>query len=189
LLNRTKDHIFGSYFRFMKKEKKITDANTQDHILSEPIMPYAVPPETLGARTINLMGMAGKMTAGSVRNDNDLIDIIRAGIPKQAMTHFMDVANLTMLEMAAIIHTTDRTLRRYQPQQKLPQEQSERMVEMARLYTRGAEVFHGMGKFIKWMETNILPLGNKKPKEYLDTSIGINLLMDELGRIEHGVFA
>ena len=91
--------------------------------------------------------------------------------------------------MAAIVHTSDRTLRRYTANQKLSQEQSERMIEMARLYSRGEEVFGTMDKFKQWMDNTILALGNKKPKEYLDTSMGINMLMNELGRIEHGIFA
>ena len=92
-------------------------------------------------------------------------------------------------EMASIIHTSDRTLRRYTPQQKLSQEQSERMVEMARLYSRGEEVFGTMEQFRQWMDSVLLPFGNKKPKEFLDTSLGIAMIMDELGRIEHGIFA
>jgi putative toxin-antitoxin system antitoxin component (TIGR02293 family) len=91
--------------------------------------------------------------------------------------------------MAAITHTSDRTLRRYKPQQKLSQEQSERMIELARLYSRGETVFGSITAFRQWMDTTLLPLGNKKPKAFLDTSLGINMLLDEIGRIEHGIFA
>jgi putative toxin-antitoxin system antitoxin component (TIGR02293 family) len=54
---------------------------------------------------------------------------------------------------------------------------------------RGEEVFGEMNLFKEWMNRNLRALGNKKPKEFLDTSIGIHFIMDELGRIEHGVFA
>jgi len=141
------------------------------------------------ARPIGLMGMEGKRGFADIKNDNDYISVIRTGIPKQAMTHLMQVADLTLTEMAAIIHTSDRTLRRYGPQQKLSQEQSERMVEIAKLYSRGEEVFGSMDEFRQWMDAILLPFGNKKPKDYLDTSLGINMIMDELGRIEHGIFA
>jgi putative toxin-antitoxin system antitoxin component (TIGR02293 family) len=139
-------------------------------------------------RPIGLMGMEGKRGFADIRNDNDYISVIRTGIPKQAMTHLMQVADLTLTEMAAIIHTSDRTLRRYTPQQKLSQEQSERMVEIAKLYSRGEEVFGSLDEFRQWMNTVLLPFGNKKPKDYLDTSLGINMIIDELGRIEHGIF-
>jgi len=39
------------------------------------------------------------------------------------------------------------------------------------------------------MNTVLLPFGNKKPKEFLDTSLGIRMILDELGRIEHGILA
>jgi len=143
----------------------------------------------IAGRSVMLMGMEGKKGFAGISNDNDLISLIRAGIPKQAMTHLMDVADITLTEMASIIHTTDRTLRRYTAQQKLSQEQSERMIEMARLYSRGEETFGTMDNFKVWMDTALAALGNKKPKTFLDTSLGINMLMNELGRIEHGILA
>ena len=174
------------------KTKKITDYEHHEgapNLVSEPVIAYTMPGNSIAARAIVLMGMEGKRDFAGIRNENDFIDIIRTGIPKQAMTRLMDVAEISLNEMAAIIHTSDRTLRRYTPQQKLSQDQSERMIEMARLYTRGEEVFGTMELFREWMDTTLLPLGNKKPKTFLDTSLGIGMLMDELGRIEHGIFA
>jgi uncharacterized protein (DUF2384 family) len=46
-----------------------------------------------------------------------------------------------------------------------------------------------LSAFRKWMDTPLLPFGNKKPKELLDTLLGIRLITEELGRIEHGIFA
>ena len=105
------------------------------------------------------------------------------------MTPLMDIADISLNEMASIVHTSDRTLRRYTSQQNLSQEQSERVVEMARLYSRGEEVFGTLDKFRQWKDATLLPFGNKKPKAFLDTSLGIGMIMDELGRIEHGILA
>ena len=172
-----------------KKAGYDTDDDTSGSV-SEPMYTYGhTPPDPAQARMIGLMGMDGKRGFADIKNDSDFIKIIRNGIPKQVMTHLMEVADLSLTEMAAIVHTSDRTLRRYTPQQKLSQEQSERMIEMARLYSRGEEVFGSMNSFKEWMNTILLPFGNKRPKEFLDTSIGINMLMNELGRIEHGIFA
>lgn len=175
------------------KTKKISNYITNDtdkEIVSEPFEIYgSYPQDPIAARTIGLMGMQGKHDFAQIKNDNDFIRVIRNGIPKQAMTHLMDIADLSLMEMANIIHTTDRTLRRYSPTQKLPIEQSEGIVEMAMLYSRGEEVFGTMEKFREWMNTALQPFGNKKPKEFLDTSLGIGMIMDELGRIEHGIFA
>ena len=46
--------------------------------------------------------------------------------------------------MSDILHTTDRTLRRYTEDTVLNPKQSERALEIARLYTRGTEVFESL---------------------------------------------
>jgi len=166
-----------------------TDTDSRASVVSEPTVAYGYPQDPMAARTITLMGMEGKKDFTGIKNDNDFINLIRTGIPKQAMTHLMDVTDISLIEMANIIHTTDRTLRRYSPTQKLPVEQSERVVEIARLYRRGEDVFGSMEQFRQWMDSVLLPFGNKKPKEFLDTSMGIGMIMDELGRIEHGILA
>ena len=57
------------------------------------------------------------------------------------------------------------------------------------LYKRGTEVFGNDESFQAWMDTKSIPLGNIKPRDLLDTTYGINMVADEIGRIEHGIFA
>jgi len=57
------------------------------------------------------------------------------------------------------------------------------------LLEKGAEVFGNEPKFDLWLNTENLALGNIKPKSLFDSTFGINLLIDELTRIEHGVLA
>ncbi len=119
----------------------------------------------------------------------DFIDMIRKGVSRKSLDHLMDITGITASEMASIMHTSDRTLRRYTASKLLNPEQSERVIEIARLYSRGEEVFGSLDAFKQWIESNVIALGNKKPKDFLDTSFGIEMLMEELGRIEHGIFA
>jgi putative toxin-antitoxin system antitoxin component (TIGR02293 family) len=91
--------------------------------------------------------------------------------------------------MAILMRLSDRTLRRYNPQTLLNPEQSERVIELSRLYSRGEDVFGNLDNFKEWMNSTVMALGNIKPKTLLDTSLGIDILMNELGRIEHGIFA
>lgn len=135
------------------------------------------------------MGMASTSSFSGVNSNNDFIAIIRKGVPKKALDNLINSTGISPTEIAHIIGTSDRTLRRYTPKQKLNPEQSERIIELAKLYSRGEEVFGRIDDFNVWMNTSLIALGNKKPKEYMDTSIGIDLLMNEIGRIEHGIFA
>lgn len=53
---------------------------------------------------------------------------------------------------------------------------------------RAEEVF-GDSKTAKgWLNSKVWALGNKTPKEWIEESDeGFNLVMNELGRIEHGI--
>lgn len=140
-------------------------------------------------RSLALMGVANVAPFNTVENVADFIVCIREGVPKKALDNLIEVTGITTLEMADIVRTSDRTLRRYTAKQKLNAEQSERVIELAKVYSRGEEVFGTLDAFKEWMNSTVMALGNKKPKEFLDTSMGIEMLMDELGRIEHGIFA
>ena len=140
-------------------------------------------------RALTLMGVASSAPFNAVENVADFIHCIRAGVPKKALDNLIEVTGINAAEMAGIVRTSDRTLRRYSANQKLNAEQSERVIELAKVYSRGEEVFGSIDAFREWMNGAVLALGNKKPKEFLDTSLGIEMLMDELGRIEHGIFA
>ena len=140
-------------------------------------------------RVLSLLSLENEKNFDSLKSKTDSIGFIRKGVPKKAVDELCDITGFSALEMANILHTTDRTLRRYTANQLLNPEQSERLVELAFLYARGEEVFNTMDQFKLWMSSPVMALGNKMPKEFLDTSMGIDMLMDELGRIEYGIFA
>ncbi len=168
--------------------KKYNTPPASGNQLQEPAVAYySVQDSNWDA--LKLMGLDTEGNFEPVKNTVDFINRIREGISKAALDHLSAIIGLSGAEMAGIVHTSDRTLRRYSPDQKLTADQSERIVELAKLYARGAGVFDSLELFKIWMSTPIDALGAKKPKEFLDTSMGIDLLMDELGRIEHGIFA
>ncbi len=173
---------------------KRSHGHTENNMVEEPAAIYytsgiAASLQNFIARSIHLLGMNGIASFSNIRSTSDFIAVIRNGVPKKALDNLVDNTGITIPEMSRIIRTSDRTLRRYTPTQKLNAEQSERLIELAKLYSRGEEVFGNMDLFKAWMDSSVMALGNKKPKEFLDTSIGIDLLMNELGKIEQGIFA
>jgi len=117
------------------------------------------------------------------------LSVIRGGLPRQSLDFLLEKTGLSIFEMAHILDTTDRTLRRHEGHVLLSREHSERLLEIAQLYSFGESVFGELGVFRQWMDAAVPALGGQKPKSFLDTSLGINMLMAQLGRIEHGVFA
>ncbi|HXL58848.1 MAG TPA: antitoxin Xre-like helix-turn-helix domain-containing protein [Chitinophagaceae bacterium] len=189
-----------------KKNSTKTKSSPQRFIVEEPEAAYHIMPknnlrvahtginkestqENYIKRSLELMGMMAVKPFSEVENVSDFINCIREGVPKQALDNLINITGITINEISNIIRTSDRTLRRYTPKQKLNAEQSERVIELAKLYSRGEEVFGSLDAFKEWMDSTVMALGNKEPKEFLDTSLGIEMLMNELGRIEQGIFA
>ncbi|MFT3904254.1 MAG: DUF2384 domain-containing protein [Niabella sp.] len=173
----------------MKNRKDTYQPQTEElPVVQEAALAYNFS-EKNATGPLALMGLEGNRNIDNIQNTSDFINYIREGVPKKSLDHLALEIGLSASEIAAVIHTSERTLRRYTPAQKLNTEQSERVVELARLYAKGAEVFGDLEQFKAWMASPVGALGDKKPKEFLDTSMGIGMLTEELGRIEHGIFA
>ena len=124
-----------------------------------------------------------------ISSDSERLKLIKSGVSKRILNHMMAAMEISLEDMADILHTTDRTLRRYDDNTILNMEQSERILELVKLYGYGKAVFGNMDKFKLWVNDSIMALGNHKPKEFLDTSLGIQMLMQILGRMEYGVYS
>ncbi|MCH7409706.1 MbcA/ParS/Xre antitoxin family protein [Belliella sp. DSM 111904] len=57
------------------------------------------------------------------------------------------------------------------------------------LFKFGEKVFGSMDLFRGWLHDSSIPLGGTSPISLLDTTFGIDLVHDELGRIQHGIFS
>jgi len=125
--------------------------------------------------------------------DQDLVLLINAareGIRYQAFVAISGQLPFTMAEWSAYLLLSGRTMQRYKRERKtFDQSSSEKILEIILLYRYGEQVFTGKEPFNFWLQTSNLALGGKRPKDYLDSSFGINLLKDELFRIEQGLLA
>lgn len=125
----------------------------------------------------------------SVRNQSDLIELARKGIPKNAVVKMAKQLSFSGKELAIIINLSERTLQRYPDNKKLEKTASEKAIQLAKLYERGNEVWGDLERFKAWMRHQNPFLGSKTPLEMLDTSFGFEMVLDEIGRIEHGILA
>lgn len=121
---------------------------------------------------------------------DDLVNMVREGVAFPYFTNLSTRLHFSFEDWSSYLHLSERTIQRYKKEEKtFDPIYSERIIQIELLYKRGSEVFESEANFNTWMDSNIIALGNIKPKELLDTSFGIQALMDELSRIEHGVFA
>ena len=124
------------------------------------------------------------------KNAFSLMKILKDGIDFSVFLSFADKSPFSLDEWSDFLHLSERTMQRYKKEMRVfDAPQSERILEIAMLYKKGLEVFGNSNKFDSWLVTNNLALGNITPKQLFDNSFGINLIKDELTRIEHGVLA
>jgi putative toxin-antitoxin system antitoxin component (TIGR02293 family) len=118
-----------------------------------------------------------------------LIMRAKAGVLKSELVELQKQTGLTNEELADALQISLRALLGYEADEVLKTRISERVLAIAQLYARGFEVWKEKKRFLRWMDQELIVFGGKKGKDLLDTHFGINLLLDELSRIEYGVLA
>ncbi|HEY5465140.1 MAG TPA: antitoxin Xre/MbcA/ParS toxin-binding domain-containing protein [Hanamia sp.] len=126
-------------------------------------------------------------------DDKDVFSIIKAiktGIKFSVFTSIAQNSPFTLNEWSGFLNISERSMQRHKKEKRtFDSDSSEKIIEITLLYKYGIEVFGNKEKFNSWLETKSVALGGVVPKELLDNTFGINLLKDELTRIEYGVLA
>lgn len=128
-------------------------------------------------------------TLSSAKSLLELIGLARQGIQKNAVMNIARELALTTPELLNLLHVSERTWQRYTDTRLLPQDMTERALQLASLYERGIETFGNVDKFKGWMQHPNPVFGGIKPVDLLDSLYGFRAIEDELIRIEHGVLA
>lgn len=117
------------------------------------------------------------------------ISIAQQGLPRKSIDHLKENTGLSYSFLADCLHINLRTLQRYKEDQRFSQAVSERALMIADAYARGYEVFGDKEAFQQWVQKPVTAMANQVPVQLLTSTYGIHLLLTELGRIEHGIFA
>ena len=117
----------------------------------------------------------------------DLIEIAREGIQTKYIERIQDFTSLSDKELSSILPISQRQLFRYPPDHNLNKEITSHLIQIIELFQKGFKLF-GKEKFRIWIRTSNKVLNNK-PIEIMDTSIGVEMIEDVIGRIEHGVYS
>jgi len=124
------------------------------------------------------------------KNAYSLINAIKEGIRFSFFEKLAKNIPFTLREWASYLHLSERSLQRFKKEKgTFNTVSSEKIIEITMLNKYGIEVFDDQDKFNVWLLTKNVALGGIKPKDLLDSSFGIQLLKDELTRIEHGILA
>lgn len=157
------------------------DINTVNEV-KEPAVAYSF------SSIQNILG-GSKFINLPLSNEMDMVLLARQGIKKQSMLHVADILNISVEKMSNLVGVSHRNFQRKKNHDTLNVPVSEQTIEIAQVIAKGVAVFGSQDRFLGWLNSPIVALGNKMPMDLLDTTFGIQILVRILGRIEYGVYS
>ncbi len=120
-----------------------------------------------------------------------LIYAIRQGISYSFFSKIQDITPFSEEEWAEYLNISTKSLQRYRKATNhlFKPVLSEKILELVEVVYLGHQVFDTTDQFYNWLHSPSLALGGQPPAELVKDSYGKELVMDELNRIDHGVFA
>lgn len=119
-----------------------------------------------------------------------LVLLALQGIPATAFFDIADQTGYRREQLAEVFDTSVKTFQRYEKEdRKLNPQDSEKALKIMALFEKGEDIFGNREQFRRWMDKPAFGLGQQMPFDLLHTSGGIDLIMDELIRIEYGDLA
>lgn len=117
------------------------------------------------------------------------IALVRQGISAKAVESAVQVMGIGQAELSRALDIPERTLARRKKEGVLSRDESGKLVRLAQVIERAAEVFEDEHAALNWLKSPNAALGGTSPLSLLDTELGSVAVVNTLGRIEHGVFA
>jgi putative toxin-antitoxin system antitoxin component (TIGR02293 family) len=119
----------------------------------------------------------------------EFYDAVSAGVPKLSVDILADVMDIPMTTMAHLLNLSYKTLTRKNKKDLLDPVVSSHTYEMSDIIAKGFEVFEDGAKLNKWLHKENRALKGKRPFDLLQTSTGIRIVGQVLGRLEEGVYS
>ena len=124
-------------------------------------------------------------------NFNQKVEIIRNGLPFDAIEEVSEQLNTSIKSVLAILGIPQTTYNKKKSENAvLDSKNSEMIMMISELLDYGVMVFNQEeAKFTNWLKKPNLSLGGHTPESLLDTVTGIEEVRNALNRIEYGIFA
>ena len=120
-----------------------------------------------------------------------VVNTISGGVSFKFYEELKTLAPFTEEEWASYLGLSTKSLQRHRKEEgfKFKPIHSEKLIEFAEVIYKSYEVLENRTKVNAWLGSKAFSLGNLSPKELLKTSYGKDLLLAELSKIDHGLFA
>lgn len=119
-----------------------------------------------------------------------LVMAIRMGITVPIYNLIKEKAPFTLEDWATYLGISSRSINRIKSSNgNFKSIQSERILEIAEVVELGYDIFDSKEQFKQWLNTPNFALRKSRPMDLLKDSYGKEMVINELTRIEHGIFA
>ncbi len=148
--------------------------------------------EPLSVYVKNIGNISRKISFADFFLDKMLIvQAIRKGLPYKIFNQIKLFTPFTDADWAEYLDLSSKTLQRYRDDEDFffKPIHSEKIIELAEVTNFGIEVFGSSEKFYRWLNTPSYALNGLKPGDLVKDSYGKEMVMAELNKIEHGIFA
>lgn len=123
-------------------------------------------------------------------DDISLLSSSKKGLKAGAALDFLSLSGFSQIEFQETFKTTVKTIQNHVTRKlSLDSALSEKLLKSFALFDKGTEVFGSAEAFRQWIKTPAYGLGNQIPFDLMDTITGIQLIEEQLIRIEYGAFA
>ncbi len=151
----------------MKNYKVLDDEDSKPPIVEDMLVPYQTYFESPISR----------------------LQVIKGGLSSKSLNDLLQISGTTRLDMAKNLDLTEPTLRKHLNNPKeLSTSLSEHVLFLLELYDKGIDTFGSVQEFKNWLPQHNIGI-DAKPNDLLDSITGINIVINELNRIDHGVLA
>jgi putative toxin-antitoxin system antitoxin component (TIGR02293 family) len=126
----------------------------------------------------------------SIQDKYNIVLNARNGLSTKAFYDIVMLTGIKKEELAEIFNTTMKTIMRYtQADKTMDITNSEQALKIIALFKQGNELFGDIQSFRNWLAKPQYGLGRQIPFQLMHTSLGIDLISEELSRIEYGANA
>lgn len=139
---------------------------------------------------IKFLEHLGEAGLGEVDSRQGLWRAIRQRpLKKRHVIFISNKLGLQQKDTAELIGVSVRTYQRQRRTANITNAASENVLKLAELFEIGLTTFdNDEESFLTWLNASIPALNNEMPITLLSSNLGIDLVKDELLRIEHGIY-
>ncbi|MGD0915713.1 MAG: antitoxin Xre/MbcA/ParS toxin-binding domain-containing protein [Thermodesulfobacteriota bacterium] len=124
-----------------------------------------------------------------IRSQLDLVKLGGKGVSKGTVIKLAKHLSIGLKGIATLLSVNQRTIQRLSAGKVFSRTVSERILRIALVAARGEEVFGDRERFNIWLKEPNQAMLDQTPLSLLASDFGTDLVLEELGRIEHGIIS